>query len=155
VLAELVREVDEGGSDFRPATIFEVLRVRTVIDSIGRRVRAPNFDLGEWRIPRNRTVLARMVDLHENPEIFAHPERFDPYRFRGTKPAAPAWLAFGGGARRCIGADFAIAEMDTVLRTVLQNFRIQTDAAADEKSYFRGVAHTPKLGGRLVVNRRT
>ena len=28
VLAELVREVDEGGSDFRRATILEVLRVR-------------------------------------------------------------------------------------------------------------------------------
>ena len=155
VLAELVREVDEGGSDFRRATIVESLRVRTVIDVVGRRVRAPNFDLGEWRIPHGRTVLVRIADLHENPEIFPHPERFDPYRFRGTKPAAPTWLAFGGGARRCIGADFAIAEMDIVLRTVLQNFRIQTDAAADEKSHFRGVAHTPKLGGRVVVNRRT
>ena len=155
VLAELVREVDEGGSDLRRATIFEVLRVRTVIDSIGRRVRAPNFDLGGWRVPHDRTVFVRIADLHENPEIFPHPERFDPYRFRGTKPAAPAWLAFGGGARRCIGADFAIAEMDVVLRTVLQNFRIQTDAAADEKAYFRGVAHIPKLGGRVVVNRRT
>jgi cytochrome P450 family 138 len=154
VLAELVREVDERGSDLRRATIFEVLRVRTVIDSIGRRVRAPNFDLGGWRVPHDRTVFVRIADLHENPEIFPHPERFDPYRFRGTKPAAPAWLAFGGGARRCIGADFAIAEMDIVLRTVLQNFRIQTDAAADEKSYFRGVAHIPKLGGRVVVNRR-
>ncbi len=84
-----------------------------------------------------------------------HPERFDPYRFLGAKPAAPTWLAFGGGTRRCIGAGFAIAEMDVVLRTVLQNFRIQTDAAADEKSYFRGIAHTPKLGGRIVLIRRT
>jgi cytochrome P450 family 138 len=134
---------------------LELLRVRNVIDVAGRRVRAPNFDLGEWRIPHDRTVLVRIADLHDNPEIFPHPERFDPYRFRGTRPAAPEWLAFGGGARRCIGADFAVAEMDTVLRTVLQNFRIQTDAAADEKSYFRGVAHTPKLGGRVVVNRRT
>ena len=99
-------------------------------------------------------MLVRIADLHENPEIYPHPERFDPYRFRGTRPAAPTWLAFGGGARRCIGADFAIAEMDIVLRTVLQNFRIQTDAAADEKSHFRGIAHTPKLGGRVVVNRR-
>jgi cytochrome P450 family 138 len=155
VLAELVSEVDEGGSDFRRATILELLRSRTVIDVIGRRVGAPNFDLGEWRIPHNRTVLVRIADLHENPEIFPHPEQFDPYRFRGTKPAAPAWLAFGGGARRCLGADFAITEIDIVLRTVLQNFRIQTDAAADEKSHFRGVAHTPKLGGRVVVNRRT
>ena len=154
VLAELVREVDEGGSDFRRATILELLRSRTVVDVIGRRVEASNFDLGEWRIPHNRTVLVRIADLHENPEIFPHPERFDPYRFRGTKPPTSAWLAFGGGARRCIGADFAITEMDIVLRTVLQNFRIQTDAAADEKSHFRGLAHTPKLGGRVVVNRR-
>jgi cytochrome P450 family 138 len=155
VLAELVREVDEGGSDFRRATILELLRSRTVVDVIGRRVGAPNFDLGEWQIPRNRTVLVRIADLHEDPGTFPRPEQFDPYRFRGTRPAAPAWLAFGGGARRCLGADFAIAEMDIVLRTVLQNFRIQTDAAADEKSHFRGIAHSPKLGGRVVVNRRT
>ena len=38
VLAELVREVDEGGSAFRRATILESLRVRTVIDVFGRRV---------------------------------------------------------------------------------------------------------------------
>jgi cytochrome P450 len=128
--------------------------VRTVIDVAGRRVRASSADLGDWRIPRDRTVLVRIADLHENPDVFPHPERFDPDRFRGAKAAAPTWLAFGGGVRRCIGADFAIAEMDVVLRTVLQNFRIRTDAAADEKSHFRGIAHTPKLGGRLTVNRR-
>ncbi len=154
VLAELVGEVDEGGGEFRRATIVESLRVRTVIDVAGRRVRAPSTDLGDWRIPQDRTVLVRIADLHENPEIFPHPERFDPHRFDGTKAVAPTWLAFGGGARRCIGADFAIAEMDVVLRTVLQNFRIQTDAVAGEKSHFRGIAHTPKLGGRVVVTRR-
>ena len=154
VLAELVTEVDTGGSEFRRATIVESLRVRTVIDVAGRRVRAPSVRLGDVEIPRGRTVLIRIADLHENPEIYPHPERFDPHRFRGTRAVAPTWLAFGGGARRCIGADFAIAEMDVVLRTVLQNFWIQTDAAADEKSHFRGIAHTPKQGGRVTVNRR-
>jgi cytochrome P450 family 138 len=154
VLAELVREVDEGGSELRRATILEVLRSRTAVDVVGRRVSAPHVDLGRWRIPRGRTVLVRIADLHENPEIFPRPEQFNPYRFLGAKAPTSAWLAFGGGARRCLGADFAIAEMDIVLRTVLQNFRIQTDAAADEKPHFRGIAHTPKLGGRVVVNRR-
>jgi cytochrome P450 family 138 len=154
VLAELVREVDEGGADFRRATIMEVLRVRTVIDVAGRRVSASGVDLGEWRIPRDRTVLIRIADVHENPDVYPHPEVFDPYRFRDAKPTAPAWLAFGGGSRRCIGADFAITEMDVVLRTVLRDFSIQTDAAPDEKSFFCGIAHSPKRGARVVVNRR-
>lgn len=154
VLAELVREIDEGGGDFRRAVIFEVLRARTVIDVAGRRVGPRSLDLGGWRIPHDRTVLVRIADLHENPEIFAHPERFDPYRFLGATAAAPVWLAFGGGTRRCIGADFAITEMDVVLRKVLQTFRVQTDEAPDEKSHFRGIAHTPGRGGRTVVNRR-
>jgi cytochrome P450 len=154
VLAELVREIDEGGNGFRRNTIMEALRVRTVIDVAGRRVGSPNFDLGDWRIPQGHTLLVRIADLHENPELFPRPERFNPWRFSTTNPAPPAWLAFGCGPRRCIGASFAIAEMDVVLWTVLRNFRIQTDTAPDERSHFRGVAHTPRLGARVLVNRR-
>lgn len=154
VLARLVREVDEGGGTFRRATIAESLRARTVIDVFGRRVSAPNLDLGRWRIPAGRTVLVRIADVHENPEIYSRPECFDPARFTDVKAAAPGWLAFGAGPRRCVGADFAIAEMDVVLRTVLRHFRIHTDAAPDERSHFRGVAHVPKRGGRVVVNPR-
>ena len=65
------------------------LRVRTVLDAAGRRVRSPNFDLGGWRIPQGHTVIVRLADIHENPEIYPHPERFDPNRFLGTKPAPP------------------------------------------------------------------
>lgn len=154
VLSELVKEVDEGGSDFRRATILEVLRVRPVIDLPGRRVSAPHFDLGTWRIPQNCNVFVSLADLHENPEIFPRPERFDPNRFRDNKQPAPGWLAFGNGARRCMGAEFAVNEIDIVLRTVLQNFQIHTDSAADEKAHFRGVTYAPKGGGRLVVTRR-
>ena len=154
VLAELVREVDDGGSDLRRATILEVLRVRPIIDLPGRRVSAPHFDLGGWRIPHNHNVFVSLADLHENPEIFPHPERFDPNRFRDTKQPAPGWLAFGNGVRRCIGAEFAVSEIDIVLRTVLQHFHIHTDSAADEKAHFRGVTYAPKRGGRVVVTRR-
>lgn len=154
VLAELVREVDEGGGELRRAAISELLRVRTVIDVLGRRVSAPDFELGRWRVPQHHTVLVRIADLHGNPEIYPRPERFDPYRFVGSRPEPSTWLPFGGGARRCIGAEFAIAEMDIVIRTVLQVFEIQTDETPGEKSHFRGIAHVPKRGGRVVVHRR-
>ncbi len=155
VLAELVKEVDEGGSDFRQATILELQRARTVIDFAGRHVNAPKFDLGEWEIPRGYTILVSIADLHENADIFPEPDRFDPHRFVDIKPPTFAWLPFGGGTRRCIGAAFANTEMDVVLRTVLTHFRIQTDDAPAEKPHHRGVAYTPKDGGRVVVSRRT
>lgn len=154
ILAKLVEEVDQGGSDFRQATILELQRARTVIDFAGRHVKAAKFDVGEWQIPHGYTVLVSIADLHENPEIFPHPERFDPYRFVDAKPPTFAWLPFGGGTRRCIGAAFANTEMDVVLRTVLAHFRIETDDAPDEKVHHRGVAYTPKAGGRVVMHRR-
>jgi cytochrome P450 len=150
----LVNELDEGGSEFRRATILELLRVRTVVDVAGRRVQAEDVNLGEWRIRRGRTVLVRIADLHDDPNAFPHPELFDPYRFRSAKPPTASWLPFGGGERRCLGAQFALLEIDEVLRTVLQTFRLHTDAAADEKPYFRGIAHTPKQGALVVLNRR-
>jgi cytochrome P450 len=153
VLAQLVRENDEGGNEFRQATIQELQRNRTVIDFSGRHVRAPHFDLGGWRIPHGYTVMIAIANVHANAEVFPDPERFDPSRFIGTRTPT-AWIPFGGGTRRCIGAAFANVEMDVVLRTVLRHFVIETDDAPDEKVHFRGIAFTPKDGGRIVVRRR-
>jgi len=44
--------------------------------------------------------------------------------------------------------------MDIVLRTILRYFTIQTTDAPGEKCHFRGVAYTPKNGGRVVMYRR-
>jgi cytochrome P450 family 138 len=41
-----------------------------------------------------------------------------------------------------------------VLRTVLRHVVIQTTSAPGEKVHNRGVAFTPKKGGRVVVYRR-
>jgi cytochrome P450 len=153
VLTKLVEENDEGGSEFRQATIQELQRNRTVIDFAGRHVQAPHFDLGDFRIPHGYTVMIAIANVHANADMFPDPERFDPDRFVGTR-APTAWVPFGGGTRRCIGAAFANVEMDVVLRTILRYFVIETDDAADEKVHFRGIAFTPKDGGRITVRRR-
>src|SRR5215208_2939272 len=153
VLAKLVEENDQDGNEFRQATIQELQRNRTVIDFSGRHVAAPHFDLGDWRIPHGYTVMIAIANVHANAEVFPNPERFNPSRFIGTRTPT-AWIPFGGGTRRCIGAAFANVEMDVVLRTVLQHFVIETDDAPDEKIHFRGVAFTPKNGGRITVRRR-
>jgi len=157
VLAALVEEADNGGQDcneLRQATILEVQRARTVIDFAARRVYPPVFQLGEWGIPRGDSIIVSIAQIHDDPDIYPDPERFDPQRYIGGKPSTFAWIPFGGGTRRCVGAAFANMEMDVVLRTVLRHFTIETTTAPGERWHCRGVAYTPKDGGRIVVHRR-
>ena len=154
IVAKLAAEADTDDNELRQATILEVQRARTVIDFAGRHVAAPAFELGDWRIPQHYSIVVSISQLHDDPDVFPDPERFDPYRFVGNRPPTFAWVPFGGGTRRCVGAAFANTEMDVVLRTVLRHFRLDTDDAPDEKVHSRGVAYTPKAGGRIVVHRR-
>ncbi|MGB6207638.1 cytochrome P450 [Mycobacterium sp.] len=154
VLAALVAEADAQDNALRQATILEVQRSRTVIDFAGRHVYVPVYELGDWAIPRGSSILVSIARMHANPEVFPEPDRFDPQRFIGTKPPSFAWIPFGGGARRCVGAVFANMEMDVVLRTVLRHFTIETTTAPGEKYHSRGVAYTPKHGGKIAVHRR-
>jgi cytochrome P450 len=154
VLAALAAEADGDANELRQATILEVQRHRTVIDAAGRHVHAQNFELGEWSVPRGHTIIVSISRLHSDPALFPDPDRFDPQRFVGAKPPSFGWLPYGGGARRCVGAVFANMEMDVVLRTVLRHFVIQTTDTPGEKIHSRGVAYTPKDGGRIAVRRR-
>jgi cytochrome P450 len=154
VLAKLVDEAATDDNEYRQATILEVQRARTVIDFAGRHVYAPTFALGDWVIPRGTSIVVAIAQLHNRAEEFAAPDRFDPQRYIGTRPPTFAFVPFGGGTRRCVGAVFANVEMDVVLRTVLRHFVIATTRAPDEKAHSRGVAFTPKDGGRIIVHRR-
>ena len=154
VLSRLVEEAGTDDNEYRQATILEVQRARTVIDFAGRHVYAPVFELGEWVIPQGYSIVVAISRLHDRADDFPEPERFDPHRYIGNRPPTFAHIPFGGGTRRCVGAAFANVEMDVVLRTVLRHFIIDTTTAPDEKVHSRGVAYTPKDGGRIVVHRR-
>lgn len=142
ILAKLVEENDAGGNEYRQAFIQELQRNRTVIDFSGRHVLAPHFDLGEWRIPRGYTVMLALAHVHADPEVFPDPERLDPDRFLNTRTPT-AWVPFGGGTRRCIGAAFANAELDVVLRTILREFVIETDNAPTRR-FTSAVSPSPR-----------
>ena len=153
VLARLVTEAarDDTANEYRQAVILETQRVRTVIDFSGRHVYSPTFELGEWVIPRGHSIVVSLSQLHERE--FDNADRFDPQRFVGKRPPL-AWVPYGGGTRRCVGAVFANVEMDVVLRTVLRHFTLATTTAPGEKVHSRGVAFTPKRGGRVVLHAR-
>ncbi|MEU2034599.1 cytochrome P450 [Nocardia amamiensis] len=155
VLRRLVAEADEGGSQLREATLWEVQRVRPVIDLTGRTIRADSMQLGRWTLPKGQNVVVSIRLMHDNEDLFPNARRFDPDRFVGARPGTFSWIPFGGGHRRCIGAAFATMEMNVVLRTLLRDFTLQPTDARDERVHFRGVALVPAKKGRAVVHRRS
>ena len=154
VLHRLAEEADGEDNTYRQATISEVQRNRTVIDFAGRHVMVPMYELGEYQIPQHFSVLVSLLQLHQDPEVYPDPERFDPQRFLDNKANTFSLVPFGGGTRRCVGAAFANMEMDVVMRTVLRHVTIATTDAPGEKWHNRGVAFTPKNGGRVTLYRR-
>ena len=53
-----------------------------------------------------------MPVLHHDAALYPEPEQVRPERFlNGNDPGPGAWLPFGGGARRCPGANMALFEM--------------------------------------------
>jgi len=154
VLAKLVAEAGTDDNEYRQAVILETQRARTVIDGAARHVYSPTFELGNWVIPAGYQIRVDIALMHQREQEYPDHERFDPQRYLGERPPTFAFIPFGGGTRRCVGAAFANVEMDIVLRTVLRHFTIETTGAPDEKVHSRGIAFTPKAGGRVVMRRR-
>ena len=153
VLRRLEHEAAGDGATLRLATINEVLRARPVINATGR-VAVQPFELGSWRVPPGTVLLTAITLMQKDGRFHPEAERFDPDRYVGRKPDTYAWIPFGGGLRRCLGAAFAQFEMDVVLRTLLRNFELVPSSQAPEREGFRGVAFAPSRGGRAVVRRR-
>lgn len=160
VLNRLTAEVDAGEGtageargQFREATIREIQRTRPVIPGTGRMVVKP-FELGDYVLPPGTVIILPTPFLHNDPETYPDPLRFDPDRFVGQRPDPNTWIPFGGGIRRCPGAAFAHMEMDIVLRTLLREIVLEPTTERGERMLFRGVAFAPARGGRAIVHRR-
>lgn len=153
LLSRLAADVDANATELLQATIWEVQRVRPVVEATIR-VTRERIRLGEWVIPENQAIIASIVMSHASERNFAHPKLFNPDRFLGGNPDTHTWIPYGGGIRRCIGAAFANMEMTVTLRTLLREFEFGTTYAAGERVHSRGVATAPADGGRAVVYRR-
>ncbi|MFL6142658.1 MAG: cytochrome P450 [Labedaea sp.] len=82
--------------------------------------------LGHYVPADTQIVLGTWIN-HLLPEYWTDPLRFDPERFaeprREDRSHRFAWLPFGGGVHKCIGMQFGLLEVKTVLDTMLRNFR--------------------------------
>lgn len=98
LLSRLTAEIDLGGAELTQATIWEVQRIRPVVEATIRVTRA-RLRLGEWVVPEGHTVIASIGMAHASPENYVEPGALDPDRFIGAAPDTHTWIPYGGGIR--------------------------------------------------------
>ena len=146
VLERLTGSLED--DEYLEAVVKETLRVRPVVVDVARKL-TRDTEVAGWRLPAGTLVLPAIAVLHKRPDLYPAPDEFRPERWLGGgAPESYAWIPFGGGVRRCIGASFAQVEMRTVLREVLRRVRLRAPTQRPERGVIRHVTVVPGRGAR-------
>ena len=148
-------EAASGETAYLDAVIKESMRTRPVVFDTPRLLREP-LELGGHLLPEGWLVATAIPLVHLSADVFPNPDRFEPERFleRGDASPVAAWMPFGGGRRRCVGARLALLELQTILATILGRCEFQATRRRGERQRPRGVTLTPARGARVVVSDR-
>lgn len=102
------------------AVVNEVLRIHPVAMLMFPRLVEEPLVLAGQRFEAGDVVMGCIQAVHERPDLYPEPQRFNPDRFLERSFSPGEFLPFGGGARRCIGAALAVYEMKLILATLLR-----------------------------------
>jgi cytochrome P450 len=149
----LARRLRAGDDDALDAVVHETLRLRPVLTVAPRKLAAP-LRAGGLELPAGVHVAPCIHLVQRHPRLWPQPAAWRPERWLGDgapRPEAPAWIPFGGGRNRCVGAAFALMELREVLRAVLARWSLAPARPAGERMRRRGVTLQPEHGARIVL----
>lgn len=152
-LTRLRESLLEGEDDYLRATISESLRLRPVVPIAGRRL-AKELSVDGLTLPEGTDVTPAIWLAHTRADVYPEPFAFRPERFLDGGPDTYAWVPFGGGMRRCLGASFAEFEMRIALREILARCELHKTDPAPERIGRRNVTFSPRDGTPVVVTAR-
>lgn len=150
-VAERLRE----DGTYAQAVLDETLRLFPGSWAYPRQAQA-SYDLGNVAIPKGALVFCMIYHAHRHTAFWPEPERFDPSRFEGGGRAArhsAAYLPYGAGVRRCLGANVAPALMQTVLARLAAEFEFHPVLGRSPEPSF-GFEIAPLGGVVLKVAKR-
>jgi cytochrome P450 len=110
-----------------------------------------------YQIEANAGILLSSHATHRNADFWEQPEVFDPERFRSERVAQRhryAYFPFYGGPHLCIGKEFALVEMQLVLVTIAQRYRLHLLAGQEIEPQTQSVTLRPRGGLPMIVEPR-
>jgi cytochrome P450 len=152
-LRKLQESLADGEDDYLRATITESLRLRPVVPIAGRRL-SKELSVDGATLPPGTDVTPAIWLTHTRADLYPEPFAFRPERFLDDPPDTYAWIPFGGGIRRCLGAAFAEFEMRIVLREVLTRCDLHKADLTPESVGRRNITFSPRKGTPVVLTAR-
>jgi cytochrome P450 len=149
----LERLAEEPGPEYVRAVVAETLRLRPVVPLAGRRLAAP-LRVDGYELEPGTDVTPAIWLAHTRAERYPEPFAFRPERFLDNPPSTYAWVPFGGGVRRCMGAAFAEMEMRVALDEIVRRRVLRAASPEAERIARRNVTFSPAGGTRVVATRR-
>jgi len=143
----LHEEALAGEGEYARWVAQEALRLRPVIDFVLRRVMEP-IEVGGYRFEEGDVLAPSIYLVHRREDVYPDPLAFKPERWSDRKPGTYTWFPFGGGVRRCIGMQFAMAEMDIVMKAIARQ-GILLPVGPGEPTVARFITSSPKRGGQV------
>lgn len=130
------------------AVCNETLRLHTVLAETGRVLISPLTICGHTIQP-GVSVMISIMGIHHDPEIYSEPYAFIPQRFIERNYSPFEFLPFGGGHRRCLGANLSEYEMRIALAEIVTNWDFEPIEI--EQEVRQDIAMGPKNGVRLRI----
>jgi cytochrome P450 len=112
---------------YTQAVVNETLRLYPPAYVTGREAVRQTV-IGAVSIPKRHIVLISIYALHRDPRFFPEPDGLRPERWLdGLEKRLPrgAFIPFGMGSRKCIGASFAMMEATLLLATIARRWRFE------------------------------
>ena len=115
-------------------SIKETLRLHPPLIML-LRTALEDFPYNGALIAKGSLVAASPAISHRDADCFAEPGRFDPDRYgepRQEDRHQPwAWIPFGGGPHRCLGANFAAMQLKAIFSVLLRAYEFELAAAPE------------------------
>jgi unspecific monooxygenase len=128
----------------------ETLRILPIVP-VADRVTERRTDFMGHTLEAGTRLAACAYLTHRRPDVYDEPLAFRPERFEGRQFSPFEYYPFGGGRRRCVGAQFALFQMKLVLATLLAAVRFATPFRGRVRVAPRGVTMAPSRRLRLTV----
>jgi sterol 14-demethylase len=107
--------------------IQEALRLHPPLIILMREV-ARDLHYKGWTVRAGKTVAVSPAVSNRMPECFPDPDRFDPDRYKPPREEHQrvfAWIPFGAGRHRCVGAAFAMMQLKAIFSVLLRRFTFE------------------------------